>query len=626
MLKEKNQQALVVFMAAIFTLLLVRTAWISDDAAITLRTVLNFINGYGPTFNIDERVQAYTHPLWFLLISGLSVVVRNVFAATFILSIGVSVLAFWLLLTKVATNALGALVAGAALLLSKAYLDFATSGLENPLSHLLILAAVLAAVRAIERGGMRDLALFFLSCSLIYLNRPDLLVLVFPLAVLVVLDAVRKHPRQLPGAVLLGALPVVAWTVFSVYYYGFPFPNTAYAKLGTGIGLGERLLQGGVYLLHNTGIDPVASAFIVAAAAIGFRGPPVSAGLAAGIVLYLAYVLNIGGDFMEGRFMTAPLLAAAVIVGRCRLARMQLQVLGAGVLLFGLVNAKTTLLSDASYPHIPIRENGIADERAYYFQRFGMINSPRGTYSTPPWNLRTRKTRIICGGLGYSSIRSGPSVHFIDDCALADPLLARLPAKFDPDWRIGHFTRQMPVGYEKSVAANANLLADPVTHAYYDAIRTITRAPLNDPGRLRRIVDFNLGRVPKPDWNMYRYPIAASEGQAVEVAIGQLGRIVDGGPWDAPGIVHFKNMLEIVLPTPRSIEAIDLSVDHNDTYRIDVLTPYGWEAVARIKPVAPVGMVRHQIVLDYEVLTVRKIRLTALYGDGGYALGHLVLK
>ena len=32
---------------------------LSDDAAITLRTVLNFINGYGPTFNIDERV--YIH-------------------------------------------------------------------------------------------------------------------------------------------------------------------------------------------------------------------------------------------------------------------------------------------------------------------------------------------------------------------------------------------------------------------------------------------------------------------------------------------------------------------------------------------------------------------------------------
>jgi hypothetical protein len=30
---------------------LIRTAWISDDAAITLRCVLNLLHGYGATFN-----------------------------------------------------------------------------------------------------------------------------------------------------------------------------------------------------------------------------------------------------------------------------------------------------------------------------------------------------------------------------------------------------------------------------------------------------------------------------------------------------------------------------------------------------------------------------------------------
>jgi hypothetical protein len=37
---------------------LIRTAWISDNAAITLRCVLNLLHGYGATFNIDERVPA----------------------------------------------------------------------------------------------------------------------------------------------------------------------------------------------------------------------------------------------------------------------------------------------------------------------------------------------------------------------------------------------------------------------------------------------------------------------------------------------------------------------------------------------------------------------------------------
>jgi arabinofuranosyltransferase len=60
----------VVGAIAIALLLLLSALWMSDDAAITLRTVLNVVNGFGARFNLDERVQAYTHPLWFLLISG----------------------------------------------------------------------------------------------------------------------------------------------------------------------------------------------------------------------------------------------------------------------------------------------------------------------------------------------------------------------------------------------------------------------------------------------------------------------------------------------------------------------------------------------------------------------------
>lgn len=45
----------------------IRVAWVSDDALITLRTALNMTHNWGPGFNATESVQAYTHPLWFLL-------------------------------------------------------------------------------------------------------------------------------------------------------------------------------------------------------------------------------------------------------------------------------------------------------------------------------------------------------------------------------------------------------------------------------------------------------------------------------------------------------------------------------------------------------------------------------
>ena len=41
---------------AAFALVLIRTAWVRDDVYFTLRTVDNFINGYGLRWNIAERV------------------------------------------------------------------------------------------------------------------------------------------------------------------------------------------------------------------------------------------------------------------------------------------------------------------------------------------------------------------------------------------------------------------------------------------------------------------------------------------------------------------------------------------------------------------------------------------
>ena len=38
--------------------------WICDDALIDLRVARNLIEGYGPVFNLSERVEAYSNPLW----------------------------------------------------------------------------------------------------------------------------------------------------------------------------------------------------------------------------------------------------------------------------------------------------------------------------------------------------------------------------------------------------------------------------------------------------------------------------------------------------------------------------------------------------------------------------------
>jgi len=215
----------------LFALAVIGTAWVCDDAYITFRVVDNFGEGYGLRWNVDERVQVYTHPLWMFLLSAVASYSGEEFYTSLALSMIFSITAVALLLFGVARDTPAALVAGTALVLSKAFVDFSTSGLENPLTHLLLAAAALLAARAEPRlPALLPLALIASSAAL---NRPDTLLLYLPLVALVW----WREPRLAGlGWLALGFLPLLAWEAFALLYYGFPFPNTAYAKLQTGVG------------------------------------------------------------------------------------------------------------------------------------------------------------------------------------------------------------------------------------------------------------------------------------------------------------------------------------------------------------------------------------------------------
>ena len=55
-----------------------------------------------------------------------------------------------------------------------------------------------------------------------------------------------KRFRRLRGLWLMAVSfsPFLLWEIFSVFYYGIPYPNTALAKLNTGIPSSELVLQG----------------------------------------------------------------------------------------------------------------------------------------------------------------------------------------------------------------------------------------------------------------------------------------------------------------------------------------------------------------------------------------------
>ena len=478
---------------------LIRTAWICDDSAITIRSVLNFLHGFGPTFNIDERVQSFTHPLWFLLLAFVTGISKNIFFSIFFNSFVFSLLTAWLLIARLSISLWHAVLVSSALIFSKAYLDFSTSGLENSLSHFLIVMCVAMSFQLSEKTSTLKHTVLITLCSLLYLNRADLILLVFPL-VIYQCYCFRSNRKALALSILVGLLPLVLWTFFSLFYYGFLFPNTAYAKLGSGIPRDELIHQGFRYFLNSIDQDPLTLSLILMSLILGWKSSVESKMINLGILLYLIYIVFIGGDFMSGRFFTAPFICACCVLARLNFPTQGLRILTSISIILGCLTLQATLLSHSSYNSRTLGMTlNISDERGIYYPDWGLLAAKPYTYQSGDWGQeRTRAITILCGLLGFSGLAQGPHVHFIDTCALADPLLSKLSIEYTPQWRIGHFERQLPDGYIESIKQNKNLIRDPQIKAYYDAIRLVTRGKLLDKQRLYTIIKLNLGLISQP--------------------------------------------------------------------------------------------------------------------------------
>jgi arabinofuranosyltransferase len=473
-----------------WTAAIVWSAWAADDAFITLRTVDNALNGYGLRWNVAERVQAYTHPLWMFATLGATWLAGSAYHAVLWLAIVCSAAVVGLILWRVANGVYAALLAVLLLASSRAFLDYSTSGLENPLTHLLLVSFGLAWWRL--PASPRKTFWLALIVAGVMLNRVDAGLLVLPaLAAAAWQRPLRPHVVAIAG----GFLPFAAWEVFSVVYYGFPFPNTAYAKLSTGIPQLALLQQAVHYFTNSLQVDTPTLLTIGAALGLTVAGPMRAAWpLSAGIALYLVYIFRIGGDFMAGRFFAAPLLMAALIVVRGPLPRRlapQAALAGAVVAAWG---AAASVDLGITMPH------GITDQRRLYSEGTRLVTQGRHPLEHRPevqrgLGYRDGRAHIVEWGMvGMTGFFVGPAVHVIDTYALADPLLARRPAS--PRWRIGHFERIVPSGYRQSVRTGENRLENPVLARYYDDLLLATRGPLWTMERWRAIARLNLQEPP----------------------------------------------------------------------------------------------------------------------------------
>jgi arabinofuranosyltransferase len=302
-------------------------------------------------------------------------------------------------------------------------------------------------------------------------------------------------------------MPFILWEAFSLFYYGFLFPNTAYAKLiDTGVGAADLAGHGFYYLLNSARTDPLTLLTVGSGIAVGLssrdaRDLPVVGGIAT----YLLYVVLIGGDFVTGRFLSAPLLGSVMLLSRWRpVSRTAVVATALVVIIVGFSSADPPPLAtaaDGSEGKPLMDAHGIADERPYYYPYAGFLRALQHvTVSSHPWAIEgseARKKRlplVLRGDIGYFGFYAGPQVHIVDLWGIGDPLLARLPARKDLRWRVGHFTRAIPDGYLETLASGENRIADKNLAVYYDRLSLITRGRLFDMNRCLEIWKMNTWR------------------------------------------------------------------------------------------------------------------------------------
>ena len=467
-------------------------------------------------------MQAFKSPLWYYLLAFTRIFSSDLYLNAIILSLILLIATIYILRNVFQKNDAVLFIGILLWIGSIGFYDFTSSGLENGLGYFLIAVFTLNylllftdapanASRKIQPA--HRLGIIFLLLSLILCVRHDLGLLLFPAAIYAALKHRRALSRQQWIIVtILAIAPFGIYTLFSLIYYGAPLPNTAYAKLNTGIEKIKLVRQGIQYIHQSLKRDTITILIILGAVAVTlFRASERHLHfLAYGILLDLLYIVYIGGDFMLGRFLSYAYMLSTILL--------LLQFLQHPSVKLNWITAALITVYLIFYPHTPLNspllysnqmiEEGVADERGFYTNSLSLYRyidtmylhkeSNESVFFPPQTGARlgyqfghSPGKVTVQNNIGIFGYFAGTEKIIIDPLALSDPLLARLPVT--GYWRIGHFPREIPEGYVESVQNDDNLIKDQKIKAFYQKLRAVTQDDdLFTWERLKTIVWLNL--------------------------------------------------------------------------------------------------------------------------------------
>lgn len=323
--------------------------FVTDDAYISFVYSRNFAEHGELTFNLGDRVEGYTNFLWTLVLGLLMMLGVAPEVSSRVVGTLCAIVTLWLV-ARITARASGeprfqarspgagrrSLWSGLAPLLlasSSGFACWTSGGLETQLFTMLVVVAL----DGLHAAGERPRALVRVgwALALASMTRPEgpLIAVVFG-AVWIGHRLIKPRSASLRYELIAAACFVTLWAPWfgwRWWYYGYPFPNTYYVKASgpwrDPSHPGQMLANGVYYVrvwLEQTGAIYVAP-LIGYGWLAGPRRPDRVVGIAAIslVVVYAAYAISVGGDFMGLHRFIMPLFAIAAIgvaLGFARLA------------------------------------------------------------------------------------------------------------------------------------------------------------------------------------------------------------------------------------------------------------------------------------------------------------------
>lgn len=260
--------------------------YVPDDSYISFRYAEHLARGQGLTFNPGEKpVEGYSNFLWILLCAFLHKV--GFYLPTFMPYVGVllgalTVVMLWLVLRRRDIPPLQMLFPLVLLGSSGPFVTYMISGLETPLFAFLLMVSIYWMDSAFETGKARFFVLLAVAGFLLSLTRPEGLVSI-PIVVVVMFLVARKDQadtafarhriRNLAIATGVFVVLFVIYNAWRISYFGEVLPTPLLSKGGAGKSLWYAWWKNiGIYFYKQGDYYPPVGYYFVALALLGFLG------------------------------------------------------------------------------------------------------------------------------------------------------------------------------------------------------------------------------------------------------------------------------------------------------------------------------------------------------------------